>query len=131
LRLRPILMTSFAFIFGVVPLMVASGAGAEMRRSLGIAVFNGMLGVTLFGVFLTPVFFYVITGLSESRLFASFATVRLVSCSLGGLVGLSGGFLLGKLGVVVLPWSALVGAGAGILVVLSLLEIQRRMRPGP
>jgi len=57
LRLRPILMTSFAFIFGVVPLVVASGAGAEMRRSLGIAVFSGMLGVTLFGIFLTPVFF--------------------------------------------------------------------------
>ena len=62
LRLRPILMTSLAFIFGVIPLMVASGAGAEMRRSLGIAVFSGMLGVTLFGIFLTPVFFYVITG---------------------------------------------------------------------
>lgn len=60
LRLRPILMTSFAFILGVVPLVVASGAGAEMRRTLGIAVFSGMLGVTVFGVFLTPVFFFVI-----------------------------------------------------------------------
>jgi multidrug efflux pump len=60
LRLRPILMTSFAFIFGVVPLIIAEGAGAEMRRSLGTAVFSGMLGVTLFGIFLTPVFFYVI-----------------------------------------------------------------------
>src|SRR5438067_1115859 len=60
LRLRPILMTSFAFILGVVPLVIAHGAGAEMRRSLGTAVFSGMLGVTLFGVFLTPVFFYVI-----------------------------------------------------------------------
>jgi len=60
LRLRPILMTSFAFILGVVPLVIASGAGAEMRRSLGVAVFAGMLGVTLFGVFLTPVFYYVI-----------------------------------------------------------------------
>jgi hydrophobe/amphiphile efflux-1 (HAE1) family protein len=57
LRLRPILMTSFAFIFGVIPLIVASGAGAEMRSSLGVAVFSGMLGVTLFGIFLTPVFF--------------------------------------------------------------------------
>src|SRR5205807_9399039 len=62
LRLRPILMTSFAFILGVVPLCVASGAGAEMRKSLGTAVFSGMLGVTLFGIFLTPVFFYVIQG---------------------------------------------------------------------
>jgi multidrug efflux pump subunit AcrB len=60
LRLRPILMTSFAFILGVVPLVIASGAGAEMRRALGMAVFSGMLGVTLFGIFLTPVFFYVI-----------------------------------------------------------------------
>ncbi len=57
LRLRPILMTSFAFIFGVIPLIIASGAGAEMRSSLGVAVFSGMLGVTLFGIFLTPVFF--------------------------------------------------------------------------
>ncbi len=60
LRLRPILMTSFAFILGVVPLVLAAGAGAEMRRSLGVAVFAGMLGVTLFGIFLTPVFYYVI-----------------------------------------------------------------------
>jgi multidrug efflux pump len=60
LRLRPILMTSFAFILGVVPLVVATGAGAEMRRSLGLAVFSGMLGVTLFGIFLTPVFYYVL-----------------------------------------------------------------------
>src|SRR5205823_1721457 len=59
LRLRPILMTSFAFILGVVPLVIATGAGAEMRRTLGLAVFSGMLGVTLFGIFLTPVFFYV------------------------------------------------------------------------
>jgi hydrophobe/amphiphile efflux-1 (HAE1) family protein len=58
LRLRPILMTSLAFILGVVPLVVAEGAGAEMRRTLGLAVFSGMLGVTLFGIFLTPVFFY-------------------------------------------------------------------------
>jgi len=61
LRLRPILMTSFAFILGVVPLVIASGAGAEMRRTLGTAVFSGMLGVTFFGIFLTPVFYYVIS----------------------------------------------------------------------
>ncbi|MBI3864871.1 MAG: efflux RND transporter permease subunit, partial [Planctomycetia bacterium] len=59
-RLRPIIMTSFAFILGVVPLMIAHGAGAEMRRTLGTAVFSGMLGVTFFGIFLTPVFYYVI-----------------------------------------------------------------------
>ncbi len=60
LRLRPIVMTSFAFILGVVPLVISVGAGAEMRRTLGTAVFGGMLGVTLFGIFLTPVFYYVI-----------------------------------------------------------------------
>ncbi len=60
LRLRPIIMTSFAFILGVVPLVISEGAGAEMRRTLGTAVFAGMLGVTLFGIFLTPVFYYVI-----------------------------------------------------------------------
>jgi multidrug efflux pump len=59
-RLRPILMTSFAFIFGVLPLLTGSGAGAEMRKSLGTAVFSGMIGVTFFGIFLTPVFYAVI-----------------------------------------------------------------------
>jgi multidrug efflux pump len=67
LRLRPILMTSFAFILGVVPLVLSSGAGAEMRRTLGVAVFAGMLGVTLFGIFLTPVFFYVIQWFGDLR----------------------------------------------------------------
>ena len=67
LRLRPIMMTSFAFILGVVPLVVAVGAGAEMRRTLGTAVFAGMLGVTLFGIFLTPVFFYVIQWFAERQ----------------------------------------------------------------
>ena len=57
LRLRPILMTAFAFILGVIPLVTATGAGAEMRRSLGTAVFSGMLGVTLFGLLFTPVFY--------------------------------------------------------------------------
>jgi multidrug efflux pump subunit AcrB len=65
LRLRPIVMTSLAFIIGVAPLLVAQGAGAEMRRILGIAVFSGMLGVTLFGVFLTPVFYFVIDWAAE------------------------------------------------------------------
>jgi multidrug efflux pump len=66
MRLRPILMTSFAFIFGVVPLVIATGAGAEMRRALGTAVFSGMLGVTIFGILLTPVFFMLIAGFSAS-----------------------------------------------------------------
>jgi multidrug efflux pump len=63
-RLRPILMTSLAFILGVFPLVVAQGAGAEMRHTLGTAVFAGMIGVTLFGIFLTPVFFYIVRWLS-------------------------------------------------------------------
>ncbi|MGH7818415.1 MAG: efflux RND transporter permease subunit, partial [Candidatus Binatia bacterium] len=67
LRLRPILMTSFAFILGVVPLALATGPAAEMRRALGTAVFSGMLGVTLFGLFLTPVFFVVLRGLGRRR----------------------------------------------------------------
>ncbi len=67
LRLRPIVMTSFAFILGVVPLMISEGAGHEMRRTLGTAVFAGMLGVTLFGIFLTPVFYYVIQWVSDVR----------------------------------------------------------------
>jgi multidrug efflux pump len=67
LRLRPIIMTSFAFILGVVPLMLSEGAGAEMRRTLGTAVFAGMLGVTLFGIFLTPVFYYVIQWFNDRR----------------------------------------------------------------
>ncbi len=60
LRLRPILMTSFAFIMGVVPLALSTGAGAEMRRAIGVAVFSGMLGVTLFGLVLTPVFYVLL-----------------------------------------------------------------------
>jgi HAE1 family hydrophobic/amphiphilic exporter-1 len=63
-RLRPILMTSFAFIFGVVPLAIATGAGSEMRQSLGTAVFFGMLGVTFFGLVFTPVFYVVVRRLS-------------------------------------------------------------------
>jgi HAE1 family hydrophobic/amphiphilic exporter-1 len=66
-RLRPILMTSFAFIFGVVPLAIATGAGAEMRQSLGTAVFFGMLGVTFFGLIFTPVFYVVVRGLFGRR----------------------------------------------------------------
>jgi len=64
-RLRPILMTSFAFILGVLPLTVATGAGAEMRQALGITVFSGMIGVALFGLLLTPVFYLVSRALGD------------------------------------------------------------------
>jgi multidrug efflux pump len=129
LRLRPILMTSFAFILGVVPLVVASGAGAEMRRSLGTAVFSGMLGVTLFGIFLTPVFFFVILGLGENRLFAGAGTRRVISCTMGALAGATTGYLLAKLGVGKLPWGPAVGGVAGASLVMAVLEVHRRVNP--
>ncbi|WP_029356698.1 efflux RND transporter permease subunit [Bosea sp. 117] len=67
LRLRPILMTSFAFIMGVLPLVLSTGAGAEMRHAMGVAVFAGMIGVTFFGLFLTPVFYVVLRRLTGNR----------------------------------------------------------------
>src|SRR4051812_29456436 len=71
LRLRPILMTSLAFILGVLPLVLAKGAGAEMRYTLGVTVFSGMLGVTIFGIFFTPVFYSVIRKYSAKKQKAS------------------------------------------------------------
>jgi multidrug efflux pump len=68
LRLRPILMTSFAFIMGVVPLVYSEGAGSEMRQAMGIAVFSGMIGVTFFGIFLTPLFYVMLRALTGNRL---------------------------------------------------------------
>ena len=67
LRLRPILMTSIAFIAGVYPLVIARGAGAEMRQAMGVAVFAGMIGVTLFGLFLTPVFYVTLMKLRSRK----------------------------------------------------------------
>ena len=67
LRLRPILMTSLAFIMGVVPLVVSTGAGAEMRAAMGVAVFSGMIGVTAFGLFFTPVFYVLVRRLAGNR----------------------------------------------------------------
>jgi multidrug efflux pump subunit AcrB len=82
-RLRPILMTSFAFILGVVPLAIAVGAGAEMRVALGIAVFSGMLGVTFFGLFLTPVFYVVIRWLTKPSGTAPAGAVALAAAADG------------------------------------------------
>ncbi|MDB5649528.1 MAG: multidrug efflux transporter permease subunit [Hyphomicrobiales bacterium] len=67
LRLRPILMTSLAFVMGVLPLVTSTGAGAEMRRAMGVAVFSGMIGVTAFGLFLTPVFYVLLRRLAGNR----------------------------------------------------------------
>jgi len=128
LRLRPILMTSFAFIIGGVPLLVASGAGAEMRRSLGTAVFSGMIGVTVFGIFLTPVFFYVIQGIGDSPLFAAPRWRRFASPVAGGLLGLASGFLLARFGIGPLPWAPIVGAGAGALLVPVIVAVHQVIR---
>ena len=133
LRLRPILMTSFAFILGVVPLVLASGAGAEMRRSLGTAVFSGMLGVTLFGIFLTPVFFYVIDGLSETRLFMAVATQWIGSVLMGALLGAGIGFSLSRLGLVDPTWAVPAGGCAGVLAALlfqTIWHIHERRQNG-
>jgi multidrug efflux pump len=138
LRLRPILMTSLAFILGVVPLVIASGAGAEMRRSLGTAVFSGMLGVTLFGVFLTPVFFAVIDRFSGSAMFQHRLVRRAVYSTFGGALGLGIGFLLLKLGVirplphwVVLSVCGVAGVVVGELVVRGYHRIAPAQTAGP
>jgi multidrug efflux pump len=128
LRLRPILMTSLAFILGVVPLVVAQGAGAEMRRSLGTAVFSGMLGVTLFGIFLTPVFFYVIQGVDTTRLSAHPLTRWLLSCSVGGLLGLATGFLVSQISGIGYRWTLPASAATGVVLAVMVLSIHGRLR---
>jgi multidrug efflux pump len=128
LRMRPIVMTSFAFIIGVVPLIVATGAGSEMRRSLGTAVFSGMIGVTLFGIFLTPVFFYVIQGIGDRPLFATVRWQNVASSVAGGLLGLVSGFLLARVGVGILPWGPIVGACAGALIVPVVIGMHQAVR---
>ena len=98
LRLRPILMTSFAFTFGVIPLMLSHGAGAEMRVSIGTAVFFGMLGVTFFGIVLTPVFYVVIRGTLERKKAVAKGTLPNAAASAGTvvllLVGISSAIIL-------------------------------------
>ena len=123
-------MTSFAFILGVVPLCIASGAGAEMRRSLGTAVFSGMLGVTLFGIFLTPVFFYVIQGLGELRLFANPVVQWTVSCLAGGGLGGVSGYLVARMvgpKFVELSWAVPVAAFLGVLGVLAIRSLRTKL----
>jgi multidrug efflux pump len=131
LRMRPILMTSFAFIIGVVPLLIATGAGSEMRRSLGTAVFAGMLGVTLFGVFLTPVFFFVIQGFGDRTAVAPVRWRGIASAAAGGVLGLGFGFLLAGIGVGSLPWNPLVGVAAGALLVPLVVGIHQALGRSP
>ena len=126
LRLRPILMTSFAFILGVVPLVVAEGAGAEMRRSLGTAVFSGMLGVTAFGVFLTPVFFYVIEGFGRARAGRfGVSTRRAVTVFAGAVAGLALGAALARNGLARPAWAWTIGAVAGALTTALVFGLRR------
>ncbi len=115
LRLRPILMTSFAFILGVVPMVIARGAGAEMRWSLGTAVFSGMLGVTVFGVVLTPLFFYVIEGISELSLMQRRDVQVIGSLLIGGGVGATIGYLARQAELPNWPWITVGGIGLGML----------------
>ena len=121
LRFRPIVMTSFAFILGVVPLILSQGAGAEMRRTLGITVFSGMLGVTLFGVFLTPIFFAVINRLGSTRVFQSKAAQWA-----GELAALSA--------VIALAWiflSGMVWAVSAGVAWLLLRQLAKLRQPAP
>jgi multidrug efflux pump len=85
-RLRPVLMTSVAFIMGVVPLVLSSGAGAEIRQAMGIAVFAGMLGVTVFGLFLTPVFFVVVGRIVQRLTRSGVAADRRLPAAVGLLM---------------------------------------------
>jgi multidrug efflux pump len=128
LRLRPILMTSFAFIIGVVPLIIATGAGAEMRRSLGTAVFSGMIGVTVFGIFLTPVFFFVIQGIGDTTFLTTERWRRIASSAAGAILGLLVGFLLARIGVGSMPWGPIVAACAGALLVPIVVGIHQAVR---
>ncbi len=105
LRLRPILMTSIAFIAGVFPLVISSGAGAEMRQAMGVAVFSGMIGVTLFGLFLTPVFYVTLMKLGHKKVVAATPS----SQSVGGAAPP--------------PPLGSAGAVAGIFVALSLFAV--------
>ncbi|MBX3411444.1 MAG: efflux RND transporter permease subunit [Pirellulales bacterium] len=117
LRLRPIVMTSLAFILGVVPLIISNGAGAEMRKALGVAVFSGMLGVTLFGLVLTPVFFYTIDYLSHTKLFAS-PRLRKFNALVLGTLSLR-------------PVRRLAGATARRVASLARVPLRRKTLPRP
>jgi multidrug efflux pump len=128
LRVRPIIMTSMAFILGVAPLILASGAGAEMRRSLGIAVFSGMLGVTLFGIFLTPVFFERIQRAVEANWFSSRGSRFLGGGLLGAVLGAIIGYLLAQLQVGGLWENLAIGAASGAVLAIGLPAIRQRMK---
>ena len=127
LRFRPIVMTSCAFILGVVPLIVEGGAGAEMRRSLGIAVFAGMLGVTFFGIFLTPVFYFTVSKLAgegTDRTGLQRVGIGLMSVLLGVIFGL----LLKELSDLSWMVSMVVGIAVGATAGALSLGLRRRWK---
>ena len=98
-----------------------------MRRSLGTAVFSGMIGVTVFGVFLTPVFFYVIAGFTDMRVFKSVASQWIGSILMGGTMGAAFGYFLGRLGAAPTQPAMAVGAAAGILAAMVVPALHRRI----
>jgi len=114
-----------------------------MRRSLGTAVFSGMLGVTMFGIFLTPVFFFIIQGLGATRLFSSVITQSVMSYTLGAILGGLIGFSLDQLGsldrflsgwgdrigISSRFWAPVIGACAGVLLIVAVRGIRRRLKP--
>jgi len=128
LRLRPILMTSLAFILGVVPMVVAQGAGAEMRWSLGTAVFSGMLGVTLFGIFLTPVFFYVIEGVGSIRVLRPQVVQWGGAIGLSAALGLLSDYLARGAGLAIGHWAWVAGFSLSLCVALVVQGAHRRKR---
>jgi multidrug efflux pump len=99
-----------------------------MRRSLGTAVFSGMIGVTLFGIFLTPVFFFVIQGIGDQPIITTDRWRRIASCAAGGLLGLGFGFLLAGIGIGSWPWTPIVAACAGALIVPVVDGIHQAVR---
>jgi multidrug efflux pump len=131
MRLRPILMTSLAFILGVLPLVLATGAGAEMRQSLGTAVFAGMLGVTAFGIFLTPVFFDLVQRVVDSKLGRSIAIRWGGSALLGGLCGGGLAHLAARLLGYETLWPSVTGAVIGMIAGLAVPTLWTRLRRHP
>jgi multidrug efflux pump len=122
-------MTSLAFILGVVPLVLAEGAGWEMRRALGTAVFSGMLGVTVFGILLTPVFFFVIGWLGETELFRPVEARWVLSVLFGVFLGLCLGLGLAVLLVARhLSWHWGIPAGLGLGALAGVLATRRLLR---
>jgi multidrug efflux pump len=122
-------MTSAAFMLGVLPLVIGGGAGAEMRRALGVAVFCGMLGVTVFGIFATPVFYFVAQWAADKTKGAPpwlhWITTPLISVGLGCVFGLS----LWRTRSFDLHWAMIIGVSLGLmagLFVSGAVHVRRR-----